>query len=549
MANSVVINVLAKTKGLNEVESLKAKLTGLTTSKGFQNAVMGVGISAGMAAWNAVGSAVRGTTDYLFDAGKAAADEEAGIARLTTALRENAKGWDGNIDAVEQVINQRQDLAFADDELRTSLALLVGKTKDVSEAFDVQAVAMDLARFKGISLEESSKSLLSALSGQTRVLKQLGINIKSTASQTEILGEVQKVAGGQAAAYAATAQGSFENLSIAMDNLTEDIGKELLPVMVDLARFAKDDLIPAVRDAGDTMGHLNWAMEEQRRLDKDLMFWQRGLLGLWTDSQFSAEAYAEALEEMARQEKANAAWTARLTGATNGLAGGFEDVGDEADDAAESLADLNKRAKDLWDTFIEGTRAATRDEELELEKLPAQIREAQREVRRAQRDLEQARTREQKDEARIRLIEAKQEVNRLQEDLRGLKDKFARTGKVLGYSLGSELHAEVVRWNNLTRRELAALGDIGANKPPKGSNENPDRNALGGTVWGGVPTIVGERGPELFVPSTTGTIVPNGQFGGGGNVAVAVYLDSEQIAARVERRQYFAASVAPVSAR
>jgi hypothetical protein len=37
------------------------------------------------------------------------------------------------------------------------------------------------------------------------------------------------------------------------------------------------------------------------------------------------------------------------------------------------------------------------------------------------------------------------------------------------------------------------------------------------------PSIVGERGPELFVPSTSGTIVPNGQFGGGGtNVVVNV---------------------------
>jgi len=32
------------------------------------------------------------------------------------------------------------------------------------------------------------------------------------------------------------------------------------------------------------------------------------------------------------------------------------------------------------------------------------------------------------------------------------------------------------------------------------------------------PSIVGENGPELFVPKTAGTVVPNGQFGGGGTV-------------------------------
>ena len=52
--------------------------------------------------------------------------------------------------------------------------------------------------------------------------------------------------------------------------------------------------------------------------------------------------------------------------------------------------------------------------------------------------------------------------------------------------------------------------------------------ANGGPVGGGNPYIVGERGPELFVPSVSGSIVPNhqvgsfmggrGSSGGGGSV-------------------------------
>lgn len=38
--------------------------------------------------------------------------------------------------------------------------------------------------------------------------------------------------------------------------------------------------------------------------------------------------------------------------------------------------------------------------------------------------------------------------------------------------------------------------------------------ATGGNPPVGVPSIVGERGPELFVPKSAGTIVPNGSFGG-----------------------------------
>ena len=38
--------------------------------------------------------------------------------------------------------------------------------------------------------------------------------------------------------------------------------------------------------------------------------------------------------------------------------------------------------------------------------------------------------------------------------------------------------------------------------------------AAGGSVMSGSPYIVGERGPELFVPGRSGTIVPNNQLGG-----------------------------------
>jgi hypothetical protein len=38
--------------------------------------------------------------------------------------------------------------------------------------------------------------------------------------------------------------------------------------------------------------------------------------------------------------------------------------------------------------------------------------------------------------------------------------------------------------------------------------------ADGGSPPVGVPSIVGENGPELFVPNSAGTVVPNGNFGG-----------------------------------
>ena len=50
--------------------------------------------------------------------------------------------------------------------------------------------------------------------------------------------------------------------------------------------------------------------------------------------------------------------------------------------------------------------------------------------------------------------------------------------------------------------------------------------ARGGRPPVGKPSIVGEKGPELFVPRSSGTIVPNNKLGGGGTNNVVVNVDA-----------------------
>jgi phage-related minor tail protein len=51
--------------------------------------------------------------------------------------------------------------------------------------------------------------------------------------------------------------------------------------------------------------------------------------------------------------------------------------------------------------------------------------------------------------------------------------------------------------------------------------------ADGGSVSAGTPYIVGERGAELFVPSSNGSIVPNGGMGSTINITVNGAIDAE----------------------
>jgi len=65
--------------------------------------------------------------------------------------------------------------------------------------------------------------------------------------------------------------------------------------------------------------------------------------------------------------------------------------------------------------------------------------------------------------------------------------------------------------------------------------------AAGGPVLGGTPYIVGESGPELFVPTGSGTIVNNNRLGGmgGGGMNVTVNMpvgsDGADVVAALQR--------------
>lgn len=60
----------------------------------------------------------------------------------------------------------------------------------------------------------------------------------------------------------------------------------------------------------------------------------------------------------------------------------------------------------------------------------------------------------------------------------------------------------------------------------KGTGKTVKAEAYGGPVEGRTPYIIGEKGPELFVPQTSGRIIPNNQLqqGGGGGISRADML-------------------------
>jgi phage-related minor tail protein len=102
-------------------------------------------------------------------------------------------------------------------------------------------------------------------------------------------------------------------------------------------------------------------------------------------------------------------------------------------------------------------------------------------------------------------------------------DNFVRTGKlsfkdltvsVIQNMLAMEMKLQAMK---LLRGLFASFGGTGSTYNASGGIAehvfNPQKRANGGPVESGMPYMVGERGPELIIPRSAGTVIPNNQMG------------------------------------
>jgi hypothetical protein len=192
---------------------------------------IGSGLGAMMGPIGLVTAGVGALGAGLLGAAKAAADEEVGIIRMNTALKNALPAWDGNTAAVESYIAKQEKLAFADDQLRDSLGFLVTQTGDLAEAQNLQATAMDLARAKGIDLMTATKAVGKVDQDSIGILKKLGIEVTEEMTKEQALTAIRKASAGQAEAYANSTAGSMERAQNAFGNAMETIGGAVVPLL------------------------------------------------------------------------------------------------------------------------------------------------------------------------------------------------------------------------------------------------------------------------------------------------------------------------------
>ena len=219
--------------------------------------------------------------------------------KLETALKNAGSSFDQFSSQIDVAQKSMEAYGYTNAQTQEALANLTTATKDPKKALDDLSLAADLAKYKHIDLADAATAVARASEGNTRALKQLGIDLpvastnaaqlakahdalsaatdkasaflkvhsdavdssskyhaayetllgKVSAAQqavndkssagTEIMKGLADAIGGQAAAQAETFSGKMQALKATSEDVAKNIGMALIPILEQLALAIK----------------------------------------------------------------------------------------------------------------------------------------------------------------------------------------------------------------------------------------------------------------------------------------------------------------------
>jgi hypothetical protein len=215
------------------------------------------------------------------DAVKAASDLSETISKVGVLFGETSKDIEKFADGAASSLGQTKQQALNAAATFATFGKAAGLSgQDLSKfSIDFVKLSSDLASFNNTSPEQAINAIGSALRGEAEPLRAYGVllddaSLRQKALELGIVSTTknaltpqQKVLAAQALIYAQTgaAQGDFERTSDGLANKTRiltaqlenakvTIGDALLPIVLELATFFSDKVIPIVQSVADAFG-------------------------------------------------------------------------------------------------------------------------------------------------------------------------------------------------------------------------------------------------------------------------------------------------------
>jgi hypothetical protein len=187
------------------------------------------------------------------DAVQGAMEDQKQQVALATALRNTTGATDEAIAATTRYLDKLELMVGVDNnQLIPSLQILTQATKDVTQAQNLQALALDVSAGTGKDLQAVSIALAKAVGGNVTALTRLGVPLDAAAVKSKdlnaILGALAGTFKGQAEKRAQTFEFQIIRLRLAFNQILDQLGYALIPHLEKFANIIRDKVLPALSE-------------------------------------------------------------------------------------------------------------------------------------------------------------------------------------------------------------------------------------------------------------------------------------------------------------
>ena len=186
------------------------------------------------------------------DAVQGAMEDQKQQIALATALRNVTGATDEAIAKTVEYLDKLELLVGVDNnQLIPSLQILTQATKDVTTAQNLQSLALDISAGTSKDLTAVSLALAKAIGGNVGALTRLGVPLDADAVKAKDLDAILKslaaTFSGQASQRAETFEFRINRLNLAFNQILDQLGYALIPVLEQLAITIQNDILPQLQ--------------------------------------------------------------------------------------------------------------------------------------------------------------------------------------------------------------------------------------------------------------------------------------------------------------
>lgn len=387
-------------------------------------------------------------------------------------------------------------LGFDDDQARVSFAKLFQATKDVGQANKDLALAMDIARFKSIGLEEATSLVTRMHAGATKVLKEFGIEVEGNITDLEALALIEERVTGTAIKMSDTTGVKLAILSESFNNLKENVGAALAvainPFITALSNWASNpDTQEKFKAMGEALGKF---LEGLRKIPEGIKNIIDAITEWWAIFSTQNPFMLMLLEHL------RIAWDTIWKSIKENLIPAWNEAFALLKPHLPMITELVKALGIVFGVMLLGALIVVVRTIGDLVAIFAGLLSigvkvtawlADQFIKNIQKTIDF-------------IVDLTEKINKAIDALRRFSsESVGDKAKSIGKTIGNALLPGV---------------------PFK---------AAGGPVFGGSPYIVGEQGPELFIPRSNGQILPNGAGLGGMVINITGTFLSQDAAERM----------------